>query len=90
LNVLVDWSKESYLEPTSLDDELAEGALLYAQQQPVEEWGWDVLAQIYHVGTRDIATNLGGLDSQQWSKEYLEYCQGISQELLNFIPSAKE
>lgn len=81
---LVDWSNQTELEPLPLDQELTEGALLCTQQPPKEEWGWDVLAQIYHIGTRDIATNLGELDPQQWSKEYLEYCQGISQEAPDF------
>ncbi|MBN9344025.1 MAG: hypothetical protein BGO76_08185 [Caedibacter sp. 38-128] len=81
---LVDWAKGNELDPMSIDQELVEGALLCAQQPLKEEWGWDVLAQIYHIGTRDIATNLGELDPQQWSKEYLEYCQGISQDAPEF------
>lgn len=81
---LVDRSKAEELETISLDNELAEGDLLCTQKPSQEEWGWDVLAEIYHIGTRDIATNLGELDPQQWSKEYLEYCQGISQEAPEF------
>lgn len=81
---LVDWSKETNLESIALDQELADGELVSSQPYSKEDWGWDVLAQIYHVGTRDIATNLGELDAQQWSKEYLEYCQGISQQAPDF------
>ncbi|OJX14056.1 MAG: hypothetical protein BGO77_01695 [Caedibacter sp. 37-49] len=81
---LVDWSQKENLDPIAIDQELAEGELLHLQPSPKKEWGWDILAQIYHIGTRDIATNLGELDPQQWSKEYLEYCQGISKEAPEF------
>ncbi len=80
LERLLLWDKNKNLEKTPIDQELEEGLLLLPDSERNKEWGWDILAQIYHIGTRDIATDLGEIDAKQWSEGYLEYCKGIAEE----------
>jgi SagB-type dehydrogenase family enzyme len=81
LQRLLSWSKQQNLEQSSIDHELAEGKLLSNQPIAMGEWGWDILSQIYHLGTKDIAENFMNLSKEDYIQNYLDYCQTIAAEL---------
>lgn len=81
LQRILSWSKEHDQKITAIDQELAEGKLL--SEKPIEagEWGWDILSQIYHLGTKDTAENFTNLTKEECIKHYLDYCKVIAAEL---------
>lgn len=81
---LTAWSKTDSLDPIPLDEELEEAGLLMREPAPQTEWGWDVLSQIFHVGTSDVRQELGHLESEEWTKQYLAYCKGIAENPPHF------
>jgi SagB-type dehydrogenase family enzyme len=80
LERLLAWAKNPHLEKIPMDQELEEGGLLLSSPPSSMEWGWDVLSQIFHVGTQNIAEELSTLEAPQWIENYLQYCESISQE----------
>lgn len=81
LERMLSWSKQQTLEQSSIDHELEEGKLLSSKPIAVGEWGWDILSQIYHLGTKDVAENFTNLSKEEYIKNYLDYCQTIAAEL---------
>src|SRR5260221_3382983 len=65
LQRILSWSKNHEQQRTSIDQELEEGKLI--SQKPIEvgEWGWDILSQIYHIGTKDTAENFTDLTKDE-------------------------
>src|SRR5262245_36863689 len=67
------WSENQVPTPSAIDQELEEGNLLAHTPIVTGEWGWDLLSQIYHIGTRDIAEDLANVEQKEWIKKYLEH-----------------
>ncbi|MBL0942544.1 MAG: SagB/ThcOx family dehydrogenase, partial [Alphaproteobacteria bacterium] len=82
---LLLWSQTQDHLMTAIDEELISGQLLINSSIPVECWGWDVLAQIYHIGTKDIGGHLASLDPKQWTKQYLDHCNKMSKETVDLF-----
>lgn len=82
---LLLWSKTQDHTMTEIDEELAAGQLLVNSSPPFENWGWDVLAQIYHIGTKDLGEHLSTLDAEQWTQQYLDFCNNLSKEQLELF-----
>lgn len=74
------WSSGNAHQPSPIDKELEEAQLISEQPYGTEEWGWDELSKIYHVGTKNIADNLMDLNKEEWIENYLGYCQSIASQ----------
>lgn len=81
LERFLSWSKGEKLEHSPIDQELEEGKLLSRSPIVVGEWGWDILSQMYHIGTRDVAEGFSDLTKEDWINSYLDYCQSIAATL---------
>lgn len=42
-----------------------------------EEWGWDVLSKIFHVGTKNIAQRHVPVGVEEWAGLYYEHCREV-------------
>lgn len=65
---------------TSVDQELAQGGLLLTEKPAPSQWGWDKLAHIFHVGTKDIPQTLPKDDPLAYAKEYVNFCNDVVTE----------
>ncbi|MDF2940443.1 MAG: hypothetical protein K0R66_1085 [Gammaproteobacteria bacterium] len=60
--------------------ELLEAGLVSDIPFPQEEWGWDALSKIYHIGCQSVYSNEGSLNKDELSQSYLEFCQEIAEK----------
>jgi SagB-type dehydrogenase family enzyme len=69
-------SAEGELKENAVDRELLETGLISTTPYPPEEWKWDILGKMYHVGSQnthgDIVTN-----ETFWVQEYQNFCRNI-------------
>ncbi len=72
------WAEGKVESLSSIDDELEEAQLIAKEPFIQQEWGWDDLSKIFHIGTRDIAEHLIGLSREEWIESYLAYCNTIA------------
>ncbi len=72
------WSLNQIDSPSPIDAELEEAQLISKTPFQQGEWGWDELSKIFHIGTKDIAEHLIGLTKEEWTENYLTYCQSIA------------
>lgn len=72
------WSTGIPPSPSLLDKELEAANLIAKERFEPEEWGWDELSKIYHIGTKNIANHLMDMNKEEWAKNYLAYCQTIA------------
>lgn len=72
------WSGGTIEEASSLDEELEAAGLITKEAIQVNEWGWDELSKIYHIGSKNISDHLMTLTQEQWIESYLDYCDSIS------------
>lgn len=48
-----------------------------------QNWGWDVLSKIFHLGTQNVCGSLENIDTEYFAKKYIAQCA----ELKNDIPN---
>lgn len=72
------WSSGKVEVPSPIDQELEGAQLITKEPFDAPEWGWDELSKIFHIGTKNIADHLMGLDKEEWIKNYLDYCHSIA------------
>lgn len=72
------WSASNIQDASPLDQELEEAGLITKEPIETNEWGWDELAKIYHIGSKNISDHLMTLTQEQWIDNYLNYCDSIS------------
>jgi SagB-type dehydrogenase family enzyme len=77
LERLQQWSENQVHDITAIDQELMEAQLLI-QHQPSQLWGWDELAQIYHIGTKNIGDDDKIPNKENWLNHYLIYCAKLA------------
>ena len=44
-----------------------------------EEWGWDILSKIFHMGTQNVYTSSNETDEKILSQNYLNQCEQLSE-----------
>lgn len=59
-----------------LDAELLAAGVITTTPPDKQEWHWDSLSRLYHVGTKDIAGN-AHLNEDEWIKSYLDFSKNI-------------
>lgn len=64
-----------HIDPAIIAD-LLHGQLIFnaESKQGVNQWNWDLLSKIYHIGTEDVAIYADG--EVDFAKHYLAHCSG--------------
>jgi hypothetical protein len=62
--------------PSPLDEELLKTGAITTVKPENQEWNWDPLSRLYHIGTKDIHENLT-LSEKEWIENYLSFSQTI-------------
>lgn len=65
---------ENTSQEHSLDQELRDGQLI-SGELPEKKWGWDVLSEIFHVGTQNIPVGHSTDTQESYVGDYLEFCE---------------
>lgn len=82
-SVLYDISQGVLIQKDSLSilKELKEAELILTDpNSEVEEWGWDVISRIFHIGTQNVYTESPITDEQTLSENYLNKCELLSKK----------
>lgn len=90
LERLLFWHKGHEVpELTPLDHTLLSSLLLSATPFPKEEWGWDDLATIFHLGTQDIPGQTAAPSMDQWVDSYLQQNEVLLDSFDSFVAHSK-
>ncbi|ROS01088.1 SagB-type dehydrogenase family enzyme [Sinobacterium caligoides] len=64
--------------PEEFITEMSSAGLIGGPSELTDNWNWDVLSKIFHVGTKNIPISSNNNQApEEWIKEYLEYCEEI-------------
>lgn len=63
-------------------DEFQQAGLISATPFPENEWGWDPLSKIFHIGCQNVGSS-EEMDSFELAKTYLEHCKALSESEKN-------
>lgn len=81
-SVLRDLSQNLPIQDNSLSilQELEEAQLISTTPNAeTEEWGWDMLSKIFHMGTQNIYASSGETDEKILARNYLNECERLSE-----------
>ncbi|MBP0619147.1 SagB family peptide dehydrogenase [Cupriavidus consociatus] len=59
---------------TRIDSELQRNNIVANHVFGQHDWGWDILARIFHVGTKDIPQNSTPTTARQWAMNHAALC----------------
>ena len=82
-SVLCDISQGVSIQDSSLPilKELEEAQLISTNHNSeAEEWGWDAISRIFHIGTQNVYSESPITDEQTLSQNYLNECERLSKE----------
>lgn len=73
---LLEFSKNPVFNPNNPIDVhfLQEG--VFTESRVSQQWGWDIVSQIFHLGTKDIPLAYSIDSFEQYMKEYVQFCEG--------------
>ncbi|AZC24844.1 SagB/ThcOx family dehydrogenase [Pseudomonas sessilinigenes] len=76
---LSEFAEGSKIKQDKVDQAITEAGILTDGPSNEEEWGWDFLARIYHIGTSHPNAPSPYEPSQhiEYAKSYLDFCQSI-------------
>lgn len=58
--------------------ELHEAGLISDEPPTPDEWGWDTLSKIFHIGCQNVGTPEEAADSDHLAKVYLDHCKSLT------------
>lgn len=62
-------------------EELLQANLVTPDPPESNEWGWDILSKIFHIGTQNVSSETLDIDSQQFSKDYIDQCANFKNDI---------
>ena len=80
LKRLIEFSVGSRLDDTSVDRDIQDACVL-THAASTQQWGWDWLSHIFHLGTcHPLPPELGCTEEMavEYSKSYMEFCEGLA------------
>lgn len=88
---LIAFSKEPiYQSDNPIDNHfLQEGILVEGVLSKEIQWGWDVISQIFHIGTMDIPLACSLDDFERFIEEYVQFCESQSDNIAEIITEKK-
>lgn len=78
---LRDFSSNPVFQSDNPMDQLFLSEGIFVEEKETEQWGWDVLSQIFHVGTKDVSS-VDIFNNHSAILQYVELCEAHS----DFIP----
>ncbi|WP_263261383.1 SagB/ThcOx family dehydrogenase [Pseudomonas sp. RIT-PI-S] len=60
-----------------IDKDLADYGLVKDFSSCTRDWGWDILSEIFHYGTKDLDTSNCPADEEAWAEAYIAHCEEI-------------
>ncbi len=75
-NRLTEFVEEPIFQPDNLiDQEFLKEGILVENLPEISKWEWDIISQIYHIGTQDapIAHSIDNFD--HFIEEYVQFCE---------------
>lgn len=75
------YENRAIAQDDKIDRDLQDQKILSEHPFPQSEWGWDPLARIFHVGTKDIRQDLMPTNDREWAVCHTALCiETIKQE----------
>ncbi|MET3553961.1 SagB family peptide dehydrogenase [Burkholderia sp. 567] len=78
---LLEISRGDDLTESGLDAEIAASGILADDDRKLEDWGWDCLSQIFHIGTQIVLEDGVDLPSDDGYEGYVAYCASIVENI---------
>ncbi|MFJ7796430.1 SagB family peptide dehydrogenase [Pseudomonas sp. NPDC096950] len=60
-----------------IDTQFLNTGILTTSIQGTNEWGWDELSKIFHIGTKNIPCEYTPQNIYEWSRHYLDHCNDV-------------
>ncbi|MGE8149473.1 SagB family peptide dehydrogenase [Pseudomonas frederiksbergensis] len=60
-----------------IDTQFLNTGILTTSTQDTNEWGWDELSKIFHIGTKNIPCEYTPQNIHEWSRHYLDHCNDV-------------
>lgn len=73
---LID-NPESFDTLNIIDTQFLNIGILTTSIQSTNEWGWDELSKIFHIGTKNIPCEYTPQNIYEWSRHYLDHCNDV-------------
>lgn len=73
---LID-NPESFNNDNIIDTQFLNTGILTTSIQGTNEWGWDELSKIFHIGTKNIPCEYTPQNIYEWSRHYLDHCNDV-------------
>ncbi|MFL9878104.1 hypothetical protein PQR63_06930, partial [Herbaspirillum rhizosphaerae] len=77
------WIAENHEFNTELnvvDADFCKANIVSDQPFKRQEWGWDVISRIFHLGTKDVPLDTSPDTGSEWAKQYTNSCIETLQE----------
>lgn len=68
----------SLFDPANpIDIELQKNNIILEQLPPPDNWGWDDLSKLFHLGTKDLFSESLPNSTEAWAEQYFSNCQEV-------------
>lgn len=77
------WLAENHefnIELNVVDAELCKANIVSNQPFEIQEWGWDAISRIFHLGTKDVPLDTTPSSGSDWARQYRDSCIETLQE----------
>jgi SagB-type dehydrogenase family enzyme len=78
---LLDVALGANLTESSIDREIDASGIFAGDSRNLENWGWDCLSQIFHIGTQVVLEDGADLPSDDSYEGYVAYCASIADKI---------
>ena len=58
-----------------IDSVFLEAGIFVDQDLPPDDWQWDDLSKIFHIGTKDLGAGDTPINTKEWADRYFSHCQ---------------
>ena len=82
---LLHLSQTNTLEDKKIHQELLDANLISKTPVKNDNWGWDLLSKIFHVGTKNVATKAMNNSPEQYAKNYIKQCTELKNDIPHFF-----
>jgi len=82
---LLQVSQTKKYHDKTICNELSEAKLITNTAIQPEQWGWDVLSKIFHVGTQNIGSATLDTDPDHYAKNYIDQCTTLRNDVPQFF-----
>ena len=77
----IDYEKSIIEHASEVDNAFRDSQILTSDSSSSNQWGWDVLAKIFHIGTSNIPQDHNICDRQAFIRDYQNYSNFLNQKI---------